>query len=106
MPTYQLILCTCPDAVVAERIAYHLVEQQAAACVNIVPQIKSVYRWQNTIETTQEQLLFIKTNAESYAQISQCIKMHHPYEVPEIIAIDIANGLPGYLQWITENLKY
>lgn len=105
MANYQLILCTCPDTSVAERIAHQLVEQQLAACVNIIPQIKSIYRWQNAIETAHEQLLLIKTSTHCYAQLEQCVKSLHPYEVPEIIALDISKGLPSYLQWIAESIK-
>jgi periplasmic divalent cation tolerance protein len=103
--SYQLLLCTCPDAASAEHIAERLVEQQLAACVNIIPQIKSIYRWQEKIETAQEFLLLIKTRSEYYALAEQCIKSQHSYEVPEIIAIDITKGLPSYLHWITESLK-
>lgn len=103
--SYQLLLCTCPDAAIAEQLAYALVEQQLVACVNIMPQIKSIYRWQNKIEAAQEYLLLIKTKDKYYSEIEQCIKSRHPYEVPEIIAIDIVKGLPDYLKWVTESLK-
>jgi len=101
MPTpYQIILCTCPDKDTAEKIAYFLVTDKLAACVNILPGITSVYRWHGQIESTQEQLLLIKGNKSSYQAIETTIKKLHPYELPEIIAFPIENGLPEYLHWI------
>ena len=102
--TYQLILCTCPDEKFAEQIAQVLVEQRLAACVNIIPQISSIYRWQDKVETAKEYLLIIKTKSECYAQLEQCIKLQHPYAVPEIIGLDITQGLPDYLKWIDKSL--
>lgn len=97
---YHLILCTCPDKLTAETLARLLVEQQLAACVNILPSVTSVYRWQNAIEQADEVLLLIKANASLYAELEQTIKANHPYDVPEIIALNIEQGLPDYLQWI------
>jgi periplasmic divalent cation tolerance protein len=97
---HQIILCTCPDNATAEKIARCLVSDNLAACVNILPGITSVYRWQGQIETAQEQLLLIKANKSSYQAIETTIKKHHPYELPEIIAVPIENGLPEYLHWI------
>jgi periplasmic divalent cation tolerance protein len=97
---YQIILCTCPDQKTAEQIASELIKHQLAACVNIVPGITSVYRWQANIETAQEHLLLIKSQAEQYQAIETQIKQIHPYELPEIIAVPIDRGLPEYLQWI------
>jgi periplasmic divalent cation tolerance protein len=101
MPTcHQLILCTCPDKDVAEKIARLLVTEKLAACVNILPGIQSVYRWREHIESAQEHLLLIKANKDYYPAIETCIKSHHPYETPEIVAVSIDNGLPEYLHWI------
>ena len=101
MPTcYQIILCTCPNEDTAEKIARLLVSGKQAACVNILPGITSIYLWQEQIESAQEQLLLIKANKSSYQAIETTIKMHHPYELPEIIAVPIENGLPEYLHWI------
>lgn len=97
---YQLLLCTCPDKPMAEKIARLLIEQQLAACVNLLPNVTSIYRWQNAIEQADEVLLLIKTRSSVYAELEQTIKTHHPYEVPEIIALNIEQGLPDYLQWI------
>ncbi len=101
MPTqYQITLCTCPDKNTAEKIAHLLVNDKLVACVNILPGITSVYRWQEQTESAQEYLLLIKGNKSSYQAIETTIKQHHPYELPEIIAVPVENGLPEYLHWI------
>ena len=101
MPTrYQIILCTCPDKDTAEKIARLLVTDKLAACINILPGITSIYLWHEQIELAQEHLLVIKANKTAYEAIETTIKKHHPYELPEIIAVPIENGLPEYLDWI------
>ena len=101
MPTaYQIILCTCPDKDTAEKIAGLLIEARLAACVNIMPNITSVYRWQGQLEYAEEQLLLIKTRQDAYPLLEAMIKKHHPYQIPEIIAVPIERGLPDYLHWI------
>jgi periplasmic divalent cation tolerance protein len=97
---YQIILCTCPDKDTAEKIARLLITGKVAACVNILPGIISIYLWQEQIESAQEHLLLIKANKSCYQAIEKTISEHHPYELPEIIAVPIDNGLPEYLQWI------
>jgi periplasmic divalent cation tolerance protein len=107
MPTqYQIILCTCPDKDTAEKIASLLVTGKLAACVNILPGISSVYLWHEQIESAQEHLLLIKVNKTGYQAIEEAIKKHHPYELPEIIAVPIENGLPEYLHWIDSCHSY
>jgi periplasmic divalent cation tolerance protein len=107
MPTpYQIILCTCPDQDTAEKIAHLLVNDKLAACVNILPGIASIYLWHEKIESAREHLLLIKANKTSYQIIEKTIKKHHPYEIPEIIAVAIENGLPEYLSWIDSCLSY
>jgi periplasmic divalent cation tolerance protein len=93
--------CTCPDKGIAEKIARLLVEDSLAACVNILPNITSIYAWQGQIESAQEHLLFIKSMASNYSAIEMAIRNHHPYELPEIIAVPIERGLPEYINWIT-----
>lgn len=101
---YQLVLSTCPSSEVAEQIAQHIVEEKLAACINILPEIKSIYSWENKVECSHEVQLIIKTKVSKFSALSQRIRQLHPYEVPEIIAIDITHGEPHYLQWINESL--
>lgn len=103
--TAEIILCTCPDKTTAEQIAHLLIDGNLAACVNIVPGIISIYKWQGKIESSDEHLLLIKSNDENYQAVETKIKAHHPYELPEIVAISITNGLPEYLNWIDSCLS-
>ena len=101
MPTpYQIILCTCPDKDSAETLAHLLVNEQLSACVNILPGISSFYTWNGQVESATEHLLLIKAHKEHYQAIETTIRAHHPYELPEIIAVPIECGLPEYLHWI------
>ncbi|MFZ9610861.1 MAG: divalent-cation tolerance protein CutA [Methylococcales bacterium] len=101
MPSYhQIIFCTFPDKEIAESIAHLLLNAHLAACINILPNITSVYRWQDQIKSTQEYILIIKARKSYYERIETFLKNHHPYELPEIIAVSIENGLPEYLRWI------
>jgi len=100
MNTHQLILNTCPDSETANTIASLLVDRELAACVNILPGVRSVYRWQGQRHIDNEQLLLIKACSSAYADIEATIREHHPYDLPEIIAITIDKGLPEYLAWI------
>lgn len=95
-----LVITNCPDAAVAEDIARALVAARLAACVNILAPCRSIYRWQGEVETAAEVPLLIKTTAERYAELEAAICQHHPYDVPEIVALPIAQGLPSYLSWI------
>ena len=97
-----LVLSTFPDADAARKIVRELVEAKLAACGNIIPQIESIYRWQGKIEATGEALALFKLPAESYAEFEKKLKSLHPYDVPEIIAVDLAQGLPDYLRWVAE----
>jgi periplasmic divalent cation tolerance protein len=102
--TLQIVLCTVPDRDCAKQIATALVRERLAACVNIVPGVTSVYRWQDKIETDDELLLLVKTGQESARELQERICSLHPYELPEIIAVPIEEGLPGYLHWLTDSL--
>jgi len=97
---YQLVLTTCPDTPTAETIARGLVEERLAACVNVLPPMRAIYRWRGQLESSEEQLVVIKIRERDYQAVEQYIVQHHPYELPEIVAIPIASGLPGYLAWI------
>lgn len=96
----QLILSTCPDTEVAGRIADTLVDQKLAACVNLVPGLRSVYRWQGQRERAEEVLLIIKSRTQDYSAVENALRALHPYELPEIIAVPISAGLPAYLAWL------
>jgi periplasmic divalent cation tolerance protein len=97
-----VIFCTCPDQATADRIADTLVDRQLCACVNLIPAVKSIYRWQGKRESTQEVLMLIKTRASRYPALEKAILSMHPYELPEIIAIPVNTGLPGYLNWVEQ----
>jgi periplasmic divalent cation tolerance protein len=102
---YQVVLCTCPDEKTAHAIANMLVSEKLAACVNIFPNVTSVYMWEKKLESASEVKLFIKTEASKLDILSQRIADIHPYDVPEIVALNIQQGNNDYLNWITESLK-
>ncbi len=95
-----LVLCTCPDPAGADLLAGSLVEQRLAACVNILPDLRSVYRWEGRIERAQESLLLIKTSADRFDALKEHIVSVHPYALPEILALDVVAGLDRYLDWV------
>lgn len=99
---HLLVLTTSPDQKSAEQLAEKLVDNGLAACVNILPPMQSIYWWKGKRQSGQECQLFIKTRRHKYSAIEIYIRQNHPYELPEIIAIPIEGGLPGYLQWITD----
>jgi len=101
----QIVFNTCPDQETAQDIASQLVELQLAACVNIIPSIESIYRWQDKIESATEYLLIIKTQTDCYTELENTIQALHPYELPEVVAVPIETGLPAYLDWINNNTK-
>ena len=97
-----LVLTNCPDAETANAIALAVVEARLAACVNILPRVQSIYRWQGGIESATEIPLLIKSTAASYPALEEAIRALHPHEIPEIIALPIDRGLPAYLNWVVE----
>jgi periplasmic divalent cation tolerance protein len=98
--TAILVLCTCPDEASGERLGATLVGEHLAACVNRLPNVVSIYRWQGKVQRDSEQLLIIKTTHERFDALRERIVSLHPYEVPEIVAVDVAAGLDRYLSWI------
>ncbi len=98
-----VVYCACPDPATAERIAETLVNERLAACVNLVPGLMSIYRWQGQIQRDAEWLLIIKTRSAVYPQMEARIRDLHPYEVPEIIALPIQAGSAAYLDWIADS---
>lgn len=95
-----LTLCTVPDRDTAMKLAEKLVDSELAACVNIIAPITSVYRWEGKREIADELLLMIKTTAGQYAALESAIQTLHPYELPEILAVPVEQGLQGYLDWV------
>lgn len=102
---YQLVLCTCPDEEIAINIAENIVAQRVAACVNVLPSVYSIYHWQDNVESAKETMILIKTTQEKYSALEKVISSLHPYEVPEVIALNIDNGLPEYLKWIGNSIN-
>jgi periplasmic divalent cation tolerance protein len=96
-----VVLCTCPVEA-APALARGLVDKRLAACVNLLPQVQSIYRWQDQVQQDNESLLLIKTTSERYAQLEQHLREHHPYSVPEVLAVPASLGLEAYLQWVVE----
>lgn len=101
MENARVVLCTFPDLEQARQIGAALVERQVAACVNLLPGVESIYRWEGKIERAGEVLAVMKTTR--YADLEAVIRELHPYEVPEILALEVAGGLPGYLHWLAES---
>lgn len=99
--TTLLVLTNLPDQPAAEALAGELVAARLAACVNILAPCRSVYRWQGAIESAEEVPLLIKTSEERFPALSAAIRGRHPYELPEVIALPIVDGLPEYLAWVT-----
>jgi len=97
-----LVITNLPDKTTALKLAEKLISKKLAACVNVQAECTSIYRWQDKIETTSELPIFIKTLAQHYADVEETIKTMHSDELPEIIAVPISNGLPAYLQWISD----
>jgi periplasmic divalent cation tolerance protein len=95
-----LVLTNLPDAPSAERLATALVERRLAACVNQLAPCRSTYRWQGAVTCDDEIPLLIKTTAARYPALEAAIRELHPYELPEVVAVDIAQGLPAYLAWV------
>jgi periplasmic divalent cation tolerance protein len=98
-----LALSTFPDAATARRIVRELVEARLVACGNIVPQVESIYPWKGKIEASGEALVFFKLPGARYAEFEKKLKLLHPYDVPEILAVDVTSGLPEYLRWVSES---
>ncbi len=106
LPTDACIaLSTAPNLEVARILAHALVEQRLAACVNLAPQLESIYRWQNAIQQEPEVLLLIKTRTTLWPELLDYLERHHPYSVPELLQVPISNGAPTYLQWLLNETR-
>lgn len=100
-----MVLTNLGDMESARTLARALVERRLAACVNLLPGVQSVYRWQGVVEEAAEVTMLIKTSAARYAELEQAIRQLHPYELPEIISAPVAAGLPAYLEWIVQETR-
>lgn len=105
MTDKRIVLCTAGSEEEARKIARHLVEQRLAACVNIVPQIESIYRWQGNVDSAREWLLLIKTTGEKFPDVRDAIRELHSYELPECISINVEDGSAAYLEWIGQSVQ-
>ncbi|MGN6110934.1 MAG: divalent-cation tolerance protein CutA [Kofleriaceae bacterium] len=104
MPDIALVLSTLPSSEKAAEIARTLVEEQLAACVNLVPAIRSIYRWQGAVHDDAEVLAIVKTTAERYDALAARLIELHPYEVPEVIRLPISGGHTPYLEWVVQSI--
>ena len=95
-----IVFTSLPDREAALKLAHELVAQRLAACVNVLAECRSVYRWKGEVEVAAEVPVFIKTRAERYAEVEAAIRELHPYELPEIVAVPVVHGLPDYLEWV------
>lgn len=101
----RLVLTTLPSPAEAERLATQLVDEGLAACVNIVPGLVSIYRWQDAVQRDAELLLVLKTTEAGYPGLEARLRELHPYQVPEILALTPSAGLPAYLGWLATSLS-
>lgn len=104
MPEALIVLTTFPDIDTARQVATKLVEEQVAACVNLLGPAESIYRWQGSIETAREIPAFLKTTRTGFAKLEEALRRLHPYEVPELLAIPVEGGSRAYLDWLAENV--
>ena len=100
-----VVLSTCGSEEEAVRIAKRLVEERLAACVNLIPRIRSIYRWEGKVEDATEWMLLIKTSRERYDALTTVLEAAHSYELPEVLALPIITGSPNYLAWLDSELK-
>ncbi|MCS7165889.1 MAG: divalent-cation tolerance protein CutA [Candidatus Calescibacterium sp.] len=100
--SYRVVYITCPNINDAENIARILVNNRIAACVNILPNVRSVYTWRDKVEEAEEVILIIKTVEDNLELLEETVKKYHPYTVPEIISWPIKSGNIEYLKWMNE----
>ncbi len=99
---HAIVFVTCPSEGDAERISKALLERRLAACVSAIPGVRSLYLWRGSVESASETLLLIKTRANLVGELMEEVRRIHPYEVPEIVAVQISGGFKGYLDWIDD----
>lgn len=99
------VFCTCPDDATAGRLARGLVEARLAACVNILPAIRSIYRWKGETQDDPEVLMIVKTTRSAYKALETWLTEHHPYDVPEVLALPVQYGSTAYLGWVEDETE-
>lgn len=99
-PAVQVVLVTAPDLDTAARLGRALVEERLAACVNLVPGLRSIYRWEGALHDDAEVLLLVKTRTDRLEGLSARVKELHPYALPEVLALPASGGSPAYLEWL------
>ena len=100
-----IVLSTCATEADAERLARALVDGRFAACVNVLPGVRSFYHWKGEIEASQEFLLLVKTSRDLFPALRTEIEKLHPYELPEVVAVPVVEGSDNYLAWLQANLR-
>jgi len=105
MTDKRIVLTTAGSEEEAQKIARHLVEKRLAACVNIIPQVESIYRWQGKVESAREWLLLVKTTQERFSAVRDAIRELHSYDVPECVVLSIEAGSSDYLQWLADSVQ-
>jgi periplasmic divalent cation tolerance protein len=100
-----VVLTTCSTEADAERMARALISARLVACVSVVPQVRSFYRWKGEVESTGECLLLMKTSRDSFGPLAEELEKLHPYEVPELLALPVVAGSANYLNWLAGNLQ-
>jgi periplasmic divalent cation tolerance protein len=102
---YLLVLTNLPDRAAAEGLAVELVGRSLAACVNILAPCRSIYRWKGEVQADEEHPMLIKTTRGRYPALEAAIRDLHPYELPEVVAVPVTAGLPGYLEWVSQQTR-
>ncbi|HEV3334700.1 MAG TPA: divalent-cation tolerance protein CutA [Bryobacteraceae bacterium] len=100
-----VVLSTCASEEEAETLARSVVEQRLAACVNVIPRIRSYYRWKGALESSEEWLLLIKSSRDRFGELMAALEKAHSYEIPEVLALPVVDGAANYLNWIEVNLR-
>jgi periplasmic divalent cation tolerance protein len=100
-----VVLSTCATQEEAEKLARVLLERRLAACVNVIPHIRSYYRWKGAIESADECLLIVKSSRELFGAMGEVLEKEHSYEVPELLALPVVEGAANYLNWLAANLR-
>ena len=98
-----IVFCTCPDSAIARRLAHEAVDRSLAACANLLPSVESIYRWQGQVEHAEETLVLFKCQRSGFEALRAFLTENHPYELPEVIGVEIGAGNAEYLQWVREN---